>query len=109
MDILEEYLNYMQYIYFRLDGNTTISNRRELITEFQRNKDVFIFLISTKAGGLGINLTAADVVIFYDTDWNPTTDAQAADRAHRIGRKKDVSVFILITKNSVEERIVLRA
>ena len=61
-----------------------------------------MFLLSTRAGGLGVNLTAADVVIFYDNDWNPTMDAQATDRAHRIGRTKDIHVYKLITKNTIE-------
>jgi DNA helicase INO80 len=65
--------------------------------------------LSTRAGGLGVTLTAADSVIFYDNDWNPTMDAQATDRAHRIGRKDDVFVYRLITKHTIEERIVLRA
>ncbi len=80
-----------------------------MVKEFQENDEIFIFLLSTKAGGLGITLTKADVVIFYDNDWNPTTDAQAADRAHRIGRKKEVNIYKLINKSTIEERIVLRA
>ncbi len=66
-------------------------------------------MLSTRAGGLGVTLTAADVVIFYDSDWNPTMDAQAADRAHRIGRTKDVEIYRLICKNTIEEKIVKRA
>ena len=66
-------------------------------------------MLSTRAGGLGVNLTAADTVIFYDNDWNPTMDAQATDRAHRIGQSKVVNVFRLITKNTIEERILRRA
>jgi L-fucose isomerase-like protein len=68
-----------------------------------------VFLLSTRAGGLGINLTAADTVIFYDSDWNPTVDQQAMDRAHRLGQTKQVTVYRLITKNTVEERILMRA
>ena len=70
---------------------------------------MFVFLLSTRAGGLGITLTAADAVIFYDSDWNPTMDEQAVDRAHRIGRTKDINVYKLITKGTVEEKIVQRA
>ncbi len=80
-----------------------------MVCEFQTNPSIFIFLLSTRAGGLGVTLTAADVVIFYDNDWNPTMDAQAADRAHRIGRTQDVHVYRLITKNTIEENIVKRA
>ena len=80
-----------------------------MVEEFQKNPTVFAFLLSTRAGGLGVNLTAADTVIFYDNDWNPTIDAQAQDRAHRIGQTKPVTVYRLITKGTVEEKIVKRA
>ncbi len=80
-----------------------------MVNEYQSNERIFAFLLSTRAGGLGVTLTAADVVIFFDNDWNPTMDAQAADRAHRIGRTKDVDVYILISKNTIEEKIVYRA
>lgn len=70
---------------------------------------IFIFLLSTRAGGLGINLTAADTVIFYDSDWNPTMDAQAMDRAHRLGQTRPVTVYRLVTRNSIEEKILARA
>ena len=80
-----------------------------MVNLFQQNNEIFCFLLSTRAGGLGVNLTAADTVIFYDNDWNPTMDAQATDRVHRIGQTKPVSVYRLITKNTVEERIVKRA
>lgn len=85
LDILEEYLTRKKYRYFRLDGQTNITDRRDMIYEFQNNPDIFVFLLSTRAGGLGVTLTAANTVIFYDNDWNPTMDAQATDRAHRIG------------------------
>lgn len=109
LDILEEFLQYRKYKYLRLDGGCQITDRRDMVNEFQDNKEIFIFLLSTRAGGLGVTLTAADVVIFYDNDWNPTMDAQAADRAHRIGRTRDVYVYRLITKGTIEERIVRRA
>jgi len=80
-----------------------------MVQEFQSNPNVFVFILSTRAGGLGITLTAADTVIFYDNDWNPTMDSQAADRAHRIGQNKTVRVYRLVTKNTVEERILRRA
>lgn len=80
-----------------------------MVEEFQSNPNVFVFILSTRAGGLGINLIAADTVIFYDNDWNPTMDSQATDRAHRIGQKKTVHVYRLVTKSSVEERILRRA
>ena len=68
----------------RLDGSSKIHERRDMVADFQTRQDIFVFLLSTRAGGLGINLTAADTVIFYDSDWNPTVDQQAMDRAHRL-------------------------
>ena len=109
MDILEDFLIWQKYSYFRMDGSTQLQDRRFMVEEFQTNPNIFIFILSTRAGGLGINLIAADTVIFYDNDWNPTMDAQATDRAHRIGQKKKVMVYRLVTKNTVEERILRRA
>jgi len=85
LDILEDYMTRKKYHFFRLDGSINIADRRDMVHEFQNNPKVFVFLLSTRAGGLGVTLTAADTVIFYDNDWNPTMDAQATDRAHRIG------------------------
>jgi DNA helicase INO80 len=73
---------------------------------FPFRPEIFVFLLSTRAGGLGINLTAADTVIFYDHDWNPSNDAQAMDRAHRLGQTRQVTVYRLITKGTIDERIV---
>ena len=77
--------------------------------DFQTRTEIFVFLLSTRAGGLGINLTSADTVIFYDSDWNPTIDSQAMDRAHRLGQTKQVTVYRLITRGTIEERIRKRA
>lgn len=88
IDLMEEYLSFRQYKYLRLDGSSTISERRDMVSDWQTRPDFFIFLLSTRAGGVGINLTAADTVIFYDCDWNPANDAQAMDRCHRIGQQK---------------------
>mmetsp|Transcript_33076 Transcript_33076/g.23860 ORF Transcript_33076/g.23860 Transcript_33076/m.23860 type:complete len:146 (+) Transcript_33076:2024-2461(+) len=85
LDILEDYLNWKKFSYFRMDGSTQTFERRFMVEEYQSNPSIFAFLLSTRAGGLGINLIAADTVIFYDNDWNPTMDEQATDRAHRIG------------------------
>ncbi|GAA5984905.1 hypothetical protein JCM11641_003621 [Rhodosporidiobolus odoratus] len=106
IDLFEEYLAFRQFKYLRLDGSSTISERRDMVTDWQTKPELFIFLLSTRAGGLGINLTAADTVIFYDSDWNPSNDAQAMDRAHRLGQTKQVTVYRLITKDTVDERIV---
>lgn len=109
MDILEEFFIFKKYNYLRLDGASAIEDRRDMVNKFQTSYKVFVFLLSTRAGGLGITLTAADAVIFYDSDWNPTMDEQAVDRAHRIGRTKHINVYKLITKGTVEEKIVLWA
>ncbi|KAH3851952.1 hypothetical protein DPMN_094439 [Dreissena polymorpha] len=97
------------HTYKRLDGSSKISERRDMVADFQARSDIFVFLLSTRAGGLGINLTAADTVIFYDSDWNPTVDQQAMDRAHRLGQTKQVTVYRLICKGTIEERILQRA
>ncbi|KAL9295296.1 Chromatin-remodeling ATPase INO80 [Arabidopsis thaliana] len=109
LNILEDYMNYRKYKYLRLDGSSTIMDRRDMVRDFQHRSDIFVFLLSTRAGGLGINLTAADTVIFYESDWNPTLDLQAMDRAHRLGQTKDVTVYRLICKETVEEKILHRA
>ncbi|XP_052173015.1 chromatin-remodeling ATPase INO80 isoform X2 [Diospyros lotus] len=109
LNILEDYMNYRKYRYLRLDGSSTIMDRRDMVRDFQHRSDIFVFLLSTRAGGLGINLTAADTVIFYESDWNPTLDLQAMDRAHRLGQTKDVTVYRLICKETVEEKILQRA
>lgn len=76
IDILEDFMVYRRHKYIRLDGSSRISERRDMVDDFQTKSDIFVFLLSTRAGGLGINLTAADTVIFYDSDWNPTVDQQ---------------------------------
>ncbi|XP_065832457.1 chromatin-remodeling ATPase INO80-like [Oscarella lobularis] len=109
IDLLEEYMYYRKHKYIRLDGSSKIADRRDMVADFQSRSDLFVFLLSTRAGGLGINLTAADTVVFYDSDWNPTVDQQAMDRAHRLGQTKQVTVYRLVTKGTVEERILQRA
>ncbi|KAK4446841.1 putative DNA helicase ino80 [Podospora aff. communis PSN243] len=109
IDLMEEYLTYRNYKYCRLDGSTKLEDRRDTVADFQTRPEIFIFLLSTRAGGLGINLTTADTVIFYDSDWNPTIDSQAMDRAHRLGQTKQVTVYRLITRGTIEERIRKRA
>ncbi|XP_072164308.1 chromatin-remodeling ATPase INO80-like [Diadema setosum] len=109
IDILEEFMWHRKHTYMRLDGSSKISDRRDMVAGFQTRSDIFVFLLSTRAGGLGINLTAADTVIFYDSDWNPTVDQQAMDRAHRLGQTKQVTVYRLICKGTIEEHILERA
>ncbi len=107
LDILEDYCIFREYKYCRLDGNTELDDREKYIQEFtQANSEKFIFLISTRAGGLGLNLMTANIVVLYDSDWNPQIDLQAMDRAHRIGQTKVVKVFRLVTKNTMEEKLI---
>jgi SWI/SNF-related matrix-associated actin-dependent regulator of chromatin subfamily A member 5 len=110
LDIMEDYLVMRRFKYCRIDGNTSYDVREDYIDAFNApNSEKFIFLLSTRAGGLGINLQTADVVILYDSDWNPQADLQAQDRAHRIGQKREVQVFRFVTEHTVEEKIVERA
>lgn len=109
MDLMEEFLTFRQHNYIRLDGSSKLEDRRDLVHDWQTKPEIFVFLLSTRAGGLGINLTAADTVIFYDSDWNPTIDSQAMDRAHRLGQTKQVTVYRLLTKGTIELRMRDRA
>ncbi|KAF5482427.1 hypothetical protein F2P56_002999 [Juglans regia] len=108
LDILENFLVAAGYSYRRMDGLTPIRQRMALIDEFNNSNDVFIFILTTKVGGLGTNLTGADRVIIYDPDWNPSTDMQARERAWRIGQKRDVTVYRLITRGTIEEKVYHR-
>ncbi|KAL3727611.1 ISWI chromatin-remodeling complex ATPase CHR11 [Eucalyptus grandis] len=110
LDILEDYLMFRGYLYCRIDGNTGGEERDASIDAFNKpGSEKFVFLLSTRAGGLGINLATADVVILYDSDWNPQVDLQAQDRAHRIGQKKEVQVFRFCTEYTIEEKVIERA
>jgi SWI/SNF-related matrix-associated actin-dependent regulator of chromatin subfamily A member 5 len=110
LDILGRYLSWKGYQYCRIDGHTTSNNRENAIRSFMApGSSKFVFLLSTRAAGIGINLTAADVVLLYDSDWNPQMDLQAISRAHRIGQQKRVLVIRLITKHTVEMRMLQRA
>lgn len=88
LDIVEDYLKIKKYKYLRLDGSTVISERQDMIDAYNNDREIFIFLLSTKAGGVGINLTAANVVVMHDIDFNPFNDKQAEDRCHRVGQTK---------------------
>ncbi|XP_052312572.1 chromatin structure-remodeling complex protein SYD isoform X4 [Populus trichocarpa] len=106
LDVMEEYLTWKQYRYLRLDGHTSGGDRGSLIDRFnQQDSPYFIFLLSIRAGGVGVNLQAADTVIIFDTDWNPQVDLQAQARAHRIGQKRDVLVLRFETVQTVEEQV----
>ncbi|GMF20521.1 unnamed protein product [Phytophthora lilii] len=109
LNILEVFLNLHGHTYFRLDGATKVDKRQMLMERFNRDDKIFCFILSTRSGGLGINLTGADAVIFYDSDWNPAMDAQAQDRAHRIGQTRDVHIYRLVSEHTVEENILRKA
>ncbi|RCH87009.1 hypothetical protein CU098_000744, partial [Rhizopus stolonifer] len=110
LDILEDYCWWKDYQYCRIDGQTSQEERIDAIDEYNKpGSEKFIFLLTTRAGGLGINLTTADVVVLYDSDWNPQVDLQAMDRAHRIGQTKQVYVFRFVTENAIEEKVLERA
>ena len=110
LDILEDYSVMRGYKYCRIDGSTAHEDRIAAIDEYNKPaSEKFVFLLTTRAGGLGINLTSADVVILYDSDWNPQADLQAMDRAHRIGQTKQVVVFRFVTEKAVEEKVLERA
>nr|CAD7426185.1 unnamed protein product [Timema monikensis] len=121
LDVLEAFLNHHGHIYLRLDGSTRVDQRQMLMERFNADPRIFCFILSTRSGGIGVNLTGADTVIFYDSDWNPTMDAQAQDRCHRIGQTRDVHIysffklklfrdaFRLVSEMTVEENILKKA
>ncbi|KAF7776570.1 hypothetical protein Agabi119p4_4963 [Agaricus bisporus var. burnettii] len=109
LDILEDYCLFRQYKYCRIDGGTARDDRILAIDEYNKpDSEKLIFLLTTRAGGLEINLATADIVVLYDSDWNPRADLQAMDGAHHIGQTKQVYVFRFITEGSVEERMLER-
>ncbi|KAI4497049.1 hypothetical protein M0802_007795 [Mischocyttarus mexicanus] len=109
LDLIEEYLALRDFIYVRLDGSDNLKVRDTRIKKFNTDPEIFLFLISTKAGGTGLNLAAADTVIIYDSDWNPQVDIQAMARCHRIGQTRPVVIYKLCTKGTVDEAILSRA
>lgn len=110
LDILEDYCLFREYKYCRIDGGTAHEDRIAAIDDYNKpGSEQFVFLLTTRAGGLGINLTSADIVILYDSDWNPQADLQAMDRAHRIGQTKQVVVYRFVTDNAIEEKVLERA
>lgn len=110
LDVLGDFLDLRGHAHLRLDGSTKTEDRARLLAEFNApDSPHFVFLLSTRAGGLGLNLQSADTVIMFDSDWNPASDAQAEDRAHRIGQTKDVLVLVLCSAGTIEEVILDRA
>lgn len=109
LDLIEDYLTYKDLDRCRLDGTSSQAQREKTIKRFYDDDECMIFLLSTRAGGLGINLVAADTVIIFDSDWNPQVDLQAMDRAHRLGQTKPVIVYRLTTMNTIEQLLLARA
>lgn len=110
LDILEDYCVFRDFKYCRIDGGTAHEDRIAAIDDYNKpDSEKFVFLLTTRAGGLGINLTSADIVVLYDSDWNPQADLQAMDRAHRIGQTKQVVVYRFVTENAIEEKVLERA
>ncbi|KAI1618188.1 DNA excision repair protein ERCC-6 [Exophiala viscosa] len=109
LDVLERYVRSLSgFKYRRMDGNTPIQMRQSMVDEFNTDPALHVFLLTTKVGGLGINLTGADRVIIYDPDWNPSTDLQARERAWRLGQKREVTIYRLMTAGTIEEKIYHR-
>ncbi|CAK1359905.1 unnamed protein product [Cercospora beticola] len=109
LDILEKFIGNLPGInYRRMDGTTDIKYRQDLVHEFNHDPDLHVFLLTTKVGGLGVNLTGANRVIIYDPDWNPSTDVQARERAWRLGQKREVEIYRLMTAGTIEEKIYHR-
>ncbi|KAG0370323.1 hypothetical protein BGZ54_006899 [Gamsiella multidivaricata] len=110
LDIIQDWAEiYKGWVCCRIDGAVPQDDRRQQIGDFNRNPELKLFLLSTRAGGLGINLTSADTVIIFDSDWNPQMDLQAQDRVHRIGQTKPVMIYRLVTANTIEGKIIERA
>ncbi|NXM71785.1 ERCC6 protein, partial [Serilophus lunatus] len=108
MQILEVFVRHRNYSYLRMDGTTAVASRQPLVTKYNEDKSIFLFLLTTRVGGIGVNLVGADRVIIYDPDWNPSVDTQARERAWRIGQKKEVTVYRLLTAGTIEEKIYHR-
>ncbi|KAG5352756.1 hypothetical protein C0989_000695 [Termitomyces sp. Mn162] len=109
LDILEIYLNFHGYLYLRLDGATKIEDRQYITERFNADPRIFCFIASSRSGGVGINLTGADTVVFYDSDFNPQMDKQCEDRAHRIGQIRDVHIYRFVSQHTVEEALLRKA
>jgi len=109
LDVISDYCEFREFRYERLDGRVRGNERQKAIDRFETEEDSFMFLLSTRAGGVGINLTAADICIIYDSDWNPQNDVQAQARCHRIGQTKDVMIYRLVTSRTFEQEMFDKA
>ena len=110
LHLIEQYVqnNGAGWVYLRMDGGTPVATRQQLVARFNAETDIFLFLLTTRVGGLGVNLTGADRVLIYDPDWNPSTDVQARERAWRIGQQRPVTIYRLLTSGTIEEKIYHR-
>eukprot|EP00794_Sanderia_malayensis_P008716 gene8716-9647_t len=108
LDILETFVKKCNYNYLRMDGTTSIGSRQPFVDKFNQDSSIFIFLLTTRVGGLGLNLTGADRVVIFDPDWNPSTDTQARERSWRIGQDRHVTIYRLLTTGTIEEKIYHR-
>ncbi|KAH8728341.1 SNF2 family N-terminal domain-containing protein [Phaeosphaeriaceae sp. PMI808] len=109
LDVLEQFLNIHGHRYLRLDGSTKVEQRQILTDRFNSDDRILCFILSSRSGGLGINLTGADTVIFYDLDWNPAMDKQCQDRAHRIGQTRDVHIYKFVSEYTIESNILRKS
>jgi helicase SWR1 len=109
LDVLEQFLNIHGHRYLRLDGSTKVEQRQILTDRFNSDDRILCFILSSRSGGLGINLTGADSVIFYDLDWNPAMDKQCQDRAHRIGQTRDVHIYKFVSEYTIEANILRKS
>ena len=108
LNIIQTFVMSQDWKFYRMDGNTNVSSRQQMVDTFNADNSYFLMLMTTKTGGVGLNLTGADRIILYDPDWNPQTDAQARERAWRFGQKNDVTIYRLITAGTIEEKIYHR-
>ena len=108
LSLIEAFVASEGYAFLRMDGNTPVRRRQPMVAEFNRPSGPFLFLLTTRVGGLGINLTGADRVVIFDPDWNPSTDLQARERAWRIGQQRDVTIYRLLMAGTIEEKIYHR-
>lgn len=114
LNILERHASRRGYTYLRMDGGTPTGQRQRLVEKFNSTpaskspQNCFLFLLTTRVGGLGVNLTGADRVLIFDPDWNPSTDAQARERAWRIGQEREVMIYRLLTSGTIEEKVYQR-
>lgn len=108
LNIIEGFVGSRRYKYLRMDGKTPVHSRPAIIDSYNNDESIFLFLLSTRVGGIGLNLTGANCVLIYDPDWNPSTDMQAQERAWRIGQKRDVTIYRLLTSGTVEEKVYHR-